>query len=72
MAHAAILWLLQRPAVQAVLVGARTPEQVRKNAEVFNFVLPEQNVKELAEITDALKAAMGPNPDMWRTASRFR
>ena len=72
MAHAAILWLLQRPAVQAVLVGARTPEQVRKNAEVFNFVLPEQTVRELAEITDALKAAMGPNPDMWRTASRFR
>jgi myo-inositol catabolism protein IolS len=72
MPHAAILWLLQRPAVKAVLVGARTPEQVRKNAEVFNFVLPEQTVRELAEITDPLKAVMGPNPDMWRTASRFR
>jgi len=72
MAHAAILWLLQRPAVEAVLVGARTPDQIRKNAEVFNFVLPEEIVRELAEVTDPLKAAMGPNPDMWRTASRFR
>jgi aryl-alcohol dehydrogenase-like predicted oxidoreductase len=72
MAHAAILWLLQRPAVQAVLVGARTPDQIRKNAEVFNFVLPEPIVQELAEVTDPLKTAMGTNPDMWRTASRFR
>jgi myo-inositol catabolism protein IolS len=72
MAHTAILWLLQRPAVEAVLVGARTPDQVRKNAEVFNYVLPEQAVRELEEVTDPLKAAMGPNPDMWRTASRFR
>ena len=72
MAHAAILWLLQRPAVAAVLVGARTPDQIRKNAEAFDFVLPEQVVAELAEITDSLKAAMGANPDMWRTASRFR
>jgi aryl-alcohol dehydrogenase-like predicted oxidoreductase len=72
MAHTAILWLLQRPAVEAVLVGARTSDQVRKNAEVFNYVLPEQAVRELEEVTDPLKAAMGPNPDMWRTASRFR
>jgi len=72
MANAAILWLLQRPGVEAVLVGARTSEQVRKNMEAFNFVLPEQIVRELAEVTDPLKAVMGPNPDMWRTASRFR
>jgi aryl-alcohol dehydrogenase-like predicted oxidoreductase len=72
MAHAAILWLLQRPGVEAVLVGARTPEQVRKNVEAVDFVLPEQIVQQLAEVTDPLKEAMGPNPDMWRTASRFR
>jgi myo-inositol catabolism protein IolS len=72
MPHTAILWLLQRPAVEAVLVGARTPDQVRKNAEAFNCMLREQTVRELAEVTDGLKEAMGPNPDMWRTASRFR
>ena len=72
MPHTAILWLLQRPAVEAILVGARTPDQVRRNAEAFNFVLPEHTVRELEEVTDPLKAAMGPNPDMWRTASRFR
>jgi aryl-alcohol dehydrogenase-like predicted oxidoreductase len=72
MAHAAILWLLQRPAVRAVLVGARTADQVRKNAEAFDFVLPEQTVQQLAKVTDPLKSAMGENPDMWRTTSRFR
>ena len=72
MAHTAILWLLQRPAVKAVLVGARKPDQVRRNAEAFNFVLSEQTMRELEEATDELKVAMGPNPDMWRTAGRFR
>jgi len=72
MAHTAILWLLQRPGVRAVLVGARKPDQVRRNVEALDFVLPEMTVRELEEVTDPLKAAMGPNPDMWRTASRFR
>jgi myo-inositol catabolism protein IolS len=72
MAHTAILWLLQRPGVKAVLVGARKPDQVRRNVEALEFVLAEKTVRELEEVTDPLKAAMGPNPDMWRTASRFR
>jgi len=72
MAHTAILWLLQRPGVRAVLVGARKPDQVRRNVEALDFVLPEMTVRELEEVTDPLKAAMGPNPDMWRTAGRFR
>jgi myo-inositol catabolism protein IolS len=72
MAHTAILWLLQRPGVRAVLVGARKPDQVRRNVEALDFVLPEKTVRELEEVTDTLKAAMGPNPDMWRTAGRFR
>jgi aryl-alcohol dehydrogenase-like predicted oxidoreductase len=72
MSHAAILWLLQRPGVGAVLVGARTPEQVRRNVDALDFILPEKAMRELSEVTDPVKAAMGPNPDMWRTASRFR
>ena len=72
MAHTAILWLLQRPGVKAVLVGARKPDQVRRNVEALEFVLAEKTVRDLEEVTDALKAAMGPNPDMWRTAGRFR
>jgi aryl-alcohol dehydrogenase-like predicted oxidoreductase len=72
MAHTAILWLLQRPEVMAVLVGARNPGQIRANVEALDFKLPERAVRELEEATEELKAAMGPNPDMWRTKSRFR
>jgi aryl-alcohol dehydrogenase-like predicted oxidoreductase len=38
-AQVALRWLLQRPTVASVIVGARTEEQLRQNLDAANFVL---------------------------------
>ena len=72
MSHAAVNWVLSKPGVLSVLVGARKPEQVEDNIDCFNCTTDDELLKKLDEATGALKEAMGPNPDMWRTESRFR
>jgi aryl-alcohol dehydrogenase-like predicted oxidoreductase len=72
MVHTSILWLLDKSDVKAVLVGARKPDQVKNNVEALQYNLSKDAMQELDDITNDLKVAMGPNPDMWRTKSRFR
>ena len=72
MSHAAANWVLSKPGVLSVLVGARKPEQVEDNIDCLNCTIDDELLKKLDEATGALKEAMGPNPDMWRTESRFR
>lgn len=72
MAHAAIGWVLQQEGVSAALVGARTPQQARENVQYLERALNTETYCELGNATMALKVAMGPNPDMWRSESRFR
>lgn len=72
MSHAAITWVLQQNGVCAALVGARTPEQVRHNVRYIDSELGTEVLRELGDATVPLKMAMGANPDMWRTESRFR
>jgi aryl-alcohol dehydrogenase-like predicted oxidoreductase len=68
----ALAWLLQRPQVSAVLVGARSPEQAADNARAAEIALSADLVRQLEAATDPLKEAMGPNPDMWQSDSRVR
>jgi myo-inositol catabolism protein IolS len=72
MAHAALAWLIQQPAVGTVIVGARTPEQIKANAKAGELQLPSEVVAALTAATEELKAKMGPNPDMWQSQSRMR
>lgn len=72
MADLAIAWLLQRPAVTAAVVGARTPAQVRQNARAAQLVLSQATVQALDEATEPVKQKLGPNPDMWQSESRYR
>jgi aryl-alcohol dehydrogenase-like predicted oxidoreductase len=71
MADVSVAWLLSRRGVTSVIVGARTAEQVEAAARAASLALSADAVAELDAATDALKAALGPNPDMWQSASRF-
>ncbi|NOZ56963.1 MAG: aldo/keto reductase, partial [Calditrichaeota bacterium] len=72
MADLSLAWLLKQPGVTSVLVGARNPEQLRENARAAELSLSEEVVQELSRITEPLKEAFGPNPDMWQGKSRYR
>ncbi|HET7347430.1 MAG TPA: aldo/keto reductase [Acidobacteriaceae bacterium] len=43
----AINWLLQRPTVSSVILGARNEEQLRQNLEAASFTLTPEQVKKL-------------------------
>ncbi|HQE92058.1 MAG TPA: aldo/keto reductase [Anaerolineae bacterium] len=72
MAQVALAWLLEQPGVATVIAGARNPAQVHANAEAAALKLPADMVAALTKATDPLKAALGPNPDMWQNDADSR
>ncbi|MDF1513111.1 MAG: aldo/keto reductase [Anaerolineae bacterium] len=48
--HLAIAWTLANPAVTSCIVGAKTPEQVRHNAEAANWILSPEDLEDLDRI----------------------
>lgn len=71
LARLALSWLLQRPAVRTVLVGARSPEQLRQTVAAQSLKLPDEVVRRLSEATDELKSRLGTNADLWRSKGRI-
>ncbi len=67
MAQVALAWLLEQPGVATVIAGARNPAQIHANAAAAALKLPADVVAILTQATDPLKAALGPNPDMWQS-----
>ncbi len=72
MTDVAIAWLFQQPGVATVIAGARRPEQIRQTAGAVDLDLAPEIVARLAGATEEVKSAIGPNPDMWQSESRFR
>jgi aryl-alcohol dehydrogenase-like predicted oxidoreductase len=72
MAQVALAWLISRPAVASVLVGARNAAQMRANAQAMQVRLEPAVLLALDAATAELKACFGTNPDMWQSASRYR
>lgn len=68
----ALGWLLRKPQVASVIVGARDEEQVVKNLEAAGTRLSDEVIEELDGLTDTVKHLLGGNPDIWETPSRFR
>ena len=71
MAEVALAWLLHQPGVASVLVGVRNPEQVRQNARAAELELTPEILARLDAATIEVKRRVGPNPDMWQSASRY-
>jgi aryl-alcohol dehydrogenase-like predicted oxidoreductase len=72
MALMSVAWVLQQPGVASVIAGARQPEQVREMATAVDLLLNPTVVQRLNAATEQVKQILGPNPDMWSSASRFR
>ena len=72
MASVALAWVRQQPCVTSVLVGARSPEEVRLNQPAFELTLAPSVSESLTAATEAVKAKLGINPDPWMSPSRYQ
>jgi len=61
----ALNWLLQRPTVASLIVGARTEEQLQQNLAAAEFTLTAEQVKKL----DAASAVTKTYPYWWQEKS---
>ncbi|WP_039075943.1 aldo/keto reductase [Bacillus sp. MSP13] len=49
-AHVALAWLLTRPAIDAIIPGAKRPEQLKDNLKTLNIELTEDEVEFISKI----------------------
>jgi len=68
----ALAWLLSRPCVTSVLVGASRPDQVQRNVEAADIELSAETIARLDAASEPVKAALGPSLDMWASPPRMR
>jgi aryl-alcohol dehydrogenase-like predicted oxidoreductase len=69
-----LAWLLEQPGISSVIAGARTADQIRKNAAAADLSLDPATVEALNQSTESVKKRLGDNPDLWQAAlaSRMR
>lgn len=72
LAPVSLAWLLQQPAVGSLIVGVRSRAQLERNLVATQIRLSPAQIGELSAITEDLKMAMGPEPDLWASPSRMR
>lgn len=72
LAQLALSWLIHEPGVTSVIVGARDAQQVTENALVADIMLDGETLVAVNRATDAVKAALGPNLDMWLAGADAR
>lgn len=67
----ALAWLLTQGGVTSVVAGARNADQATANTRAAEVVLSTHTIDELTQATEAVKACVGTNTDMWQTESRL-
>ncbi|WP_417732130.1 aldo/keto reductase [Rosistilla oblonga] len=72
MVELALRWLASNPQITSILVGASSPEQIAANAEAIARPLDKELLKQVNQVTDPLKQAMGTNADLWQSAAGSR
>ncbi len=72
MAQVALSWLLSRPGMTTIIVGARNPQQINMNVKSVELKLPPEVLEQLTLASEDLKKKLGNNPDMWDSDSRMR
>ncbi len=72
MVHLALGWLLTRKGVISIIVGARNPDQIKRNAKAVKLKLSFDVIAKLTNITEELKEKLGLNADMWESSSKSR
>ncbi len=72
MADLALNWVATQPGVDCVIVGVANAAQLAENVRFLERGLEPDLREALTRATDDLRRALGPNPDMWQTASESR
>ena len=72
MASVALAWVRQQRGVTSFLVGARNPQELKRNLPTLSLELDAVTTAELERLTQPVKDAIGRNPDMWMSNSRMR
>lgn len=72
MAALSLAWVGQQPGVATYLVGARSPEELRRNLPALDVRLAEDALMRLDTATAAVKEHIGVNVDPWNVPSRYR
>jgi len=69
-----VQWLLSRPTVETVLLGARSPEEISSVADAVasGNAEPANAIDTLTNSTAHLKELLAGNLDMWTTEGRIR
>ncbi|MGH8110421.1 MAG: aldo/keto reductase [Rhodanobacteraceae bacterium] len=62
-AQLAIAWTLANPAVDAAIVGARSPEQIRHTAQAAGLTLSQAQLEEIEALLRAEASLGGPMPE---------
>lgn len=68
----ALAWLMRQPAVNIVLVGVRSRQQLERNRQALSIRLDEEQLHELDEVTRPLRDFLGSEGDIWGSPSRMR
>jgi aryl-alcohol dehydrogenase-like predicted oxidoreductase len=72
MATMCLCWLLAQPGVATAIIGARNPEQVRRNLQAGDLDIGPAAIAQLNEISYPLKSQLGRNADMWLSGADNR
>ncbi|NKB70662.1 MAG: aldo/keto reductase [Candidatus Latescibacteria bacterium] len=72
LAQVALAWVRQQAGVAALLVGARSEEELALNLPALDLQLDADTVAALDRAGAAVKAALGDNADMWMAPGRMR
>ncbi len=71
-AKIALGWVRSQPGVTALLIGARSPEELELNIPAFYYELPREISDKLSVATNLVKTKLGTNADMWSGNNRMR
>jgi len=74
MVSLAIQWVLAQPGIGVALTGARVPAEIEANARALDGKAAAGLLGRITALSEAVKAKLGPNPDMWMNTreSRYR
>ncbi len=68
----ALAWLLRQGHVASVLVGARSPDELAASVAAADLEVPAAILDRAGAVTEAVRARLGGNADMWMAGAQSR
>ena len=72
MAEISLNWLIHQSGVASVIAGASNANQLNANVTFLERELSSETIEDLNLATEAVKAHLGANPDLWDSGSQAR